>query len=153
MSINHGHMCSKSFLTCSHLWFFNYKQKIFTRKLKKRAHKYIMIRLSFACIRQNFWIDDSPGHRLQDVSVRVFTNTGTNVRSCVRWNLCTVQDSRLSNWECRCLIPNTGNRLSLCSPGLTLRAGDTEKKPTPSETLDKQGHIYWMRFILTTKKF
>lgn len=27
MSINHGHVCSKSFLTRSHLWLFNYKQK------------------------------------------------------------------------------------------------------------------------------
>lgn len=43
MSINHGHMCSKSFLTCSHLWVFNYKQKIFTRKIKKQAHKYIFM--------------------------------------------------------------------------------------------------------------
>lgn len=32
MSINHGHVCSKSFLTRSHLWLFNYKQKISTSK-------------------------------------------------------------------------------------------------------------------------
>lgn len=27
MSINHGHVCAKSFLTRSHLWLFNYKQE------------------------------------------------------------------------------------------------------------------------------
>lgn len=74
MSINHAHMCSKSFLTCSHLWFFNYKQKIFTRKMKKQAHKYIFIRLSCACIRQNIWVNASPGCRLQDASMRAFIN-------------------------------------------------------------------------------
>lgn len=36
MSINHGHVCSKSFLTRSHLWLFNYKQKISTSKRRRQ---------------------------------------------------------------------------------------------------------------------
>lgn len=37
MSINHGHVCSKSFLTRSHLWLFNYKQKISTSKRRQQT--------------------------------------------------------------------------------------------------------------------
>lgn len=36
MSINHGHVCSKSFLTRSHLWLFNYKQKKSTSKRRQQ---------------------------------------------------------------------------------------------------------------------
>lgn len=75
MSINHGHMCSKSFLTRSHLWFFNYKQKIFTRKIKRQAHKYISIHLPFVCIQQNGWINDPANCQLQEMSMRAFRNT------------------------------------------------------------------------------
>lgn len=37
MSINHGHVCSKSFLTRSHLWLFNYKQKKSTSKRRQQT--------------------------------------------------------------------------------------------------------------------
>lgn len=83
MSINHGHMCSKSFLTRSHLWVFNYKQKIFTRKIKKQAHKYIFIHLSFVCIRKNVWRNGLPRCQLQNVSMRAFLNTQRCARIAV----------------------------------------------------------------------
>lgn len=54
---------------------FNYKQKIFARKIKKQAHKYIFVRLRFARIRRGIWIQGSPGCQLQNESMREFRNT------------------------------------------------------------------------------
>lgn len=106
MSIKHGHMCSKSFLTRSHLWFFNYKQKIFTRKIKKQTHKYIFIHLSFACIWQNSWINGSPSCQLQDVSMHVLTYTQrhTCIHPHVQLNPRTAQNSNICNCGYHCLV-------------------------------------------------
>lgn len=157
MSINHGHVCSKSFLTRSHLWLFNYKQKKIYQWKKTADWEWI-----FKCV---FWVYSLTGwrhsHPPSDPTLcrhlRVHREPLTQQVSPGCTHLSPVP---APGDLCRFSRPNNTDQsffqqVKLCPFHLAdlvpLELRRKEKRP--SKLLDKLSHIYWMRFISTTKKF
>lgn len=159
MSINHGHVCSKSFLTRSHLWLFNYKQKKIYQQKKTADWKWI-----FMCV---FWVYSPAGWRHPHPPPDLTRNTlcmHLHVHRKPLAQQVRPGDTDLSPVPapgalCRFSRPNTTNQIffqqaNMPSPSCTPSSTWTqEKRKKPSKLLDKLSHIYWMRFISTTKKF
>lgn len=150
MSINHGHVCSKSFLTRSHLWLFNCKQKMSQQKRSADGERGFLRVRSALCTgplppapfraRRDPACAGNAASGQGDTDVPAVLSPGGLLRAC------EPQEHR-------------STLLSICSYPPILHFADLvplelgRKGKRPSKLLDKLSHIYWMRFISTTKKF
>lgn len=150
MSINHGHVCSKSFLTRSHLWLFNCKQKMSQQKRSADGERgFLRVRSAFRAGP----LPPAPSRSHQDpvragnaASGRGDTDVPAVPSPGGLPRVCEPQERR-------------STLLSVCWYPPILHFADlvplelVRKGKRPSKLLDKLSHIYWMRFISTTKKF